>query len=75
MTAINTAFTTYKAMGVETIYFFQNFNVFGHFRIYRAKNLTFLVGIDPQRMSFDCVRETFQFTFELIVFQIPKDKP
>ena len=75
MTAINSAFTSYKAMGVETIYFFQNFNVFGHFRIFRAKNLTFLVGIDPQRMSFDCVQETFQFTFELIVFQIPKDKP
>ena len=62
-------------MGVETIYFFQNFNVFGHIRIFRAKNLTFLVGLEPKRMSFSRVRDTFQFTFELSILQIPKDKP
>ena len=62
-------------MGVETIYFFQNFNVFGHIRIFRAKNLTFMAGLDPKCMIFARFRDNFQFTFELIISQIPKVKP
>ena len=75
MTTTNAAFKLCWAMGVVTFYFFQNFNVFGHFRIFRAKNLTIFVGIDPKCMSFAPVHDNFQFTFELFISQIPKDKP